>query len=222
MSTYTLTYYYDALCGWCFGISDIMDQVQEHYQEKIDIKVISGGLFVGDRTGLINQVAPHISQGAYKSVEMATGVKFGRKFLEGPLKTGNMRLDSLPPAIALCIVKEIAPNKTLQFSAALNKAFYVKGCLPEDIDTYTACAKECGIPTDQIRAKMTESAYRDLALADFKYASKQQVSCYPTLMLETPEDTFQLTNGQYRYQSLVKTIDSLLVDVKPLDSVKNR
>ena len=222
MNTYSLTYYYDALCGWCFGISDIMDQVQEHYQDKIDIKVISGGLFVGDRSGLINKVAPHIAQGAYKTVESATGVKFGKRFLEGPLKTGNMRLDSLPPAIALCIVKEIAPNKTLQFSAALNRAFYVDGCLPESIDTYTSCAKECGIPTDQLKAKMTDSVYRDLALVDFKYTSKQQVSCYPTLILETPENTYQLTNGQYSYQNLVKTIDKFLVDVKPINSVKDR
>jgi len=218
MSTCTLTYYYDALCGWCFGLSDTMSKIHEHYHDKLNFKVMSGGLFVGNRAGLINEVAPHIGQGAYKSVEQATGIKFGKRFLEGSLKSGNMWLDSLPPAVALCIVKEIAPEKALQFSSALNKAFYVDGRLPEDLDTYISCAKECGIPFVQVKTKMTESVYRDIALAEFKYVSNQQVSGYPTLMLETPDKLFNLSNGQYSYEGFVENIDNVLVDIKSLNS----
>lgn len=210
MNKVTLTYYYDALCGWCFGISHIMGKIQQQYRDQINIEVLSGGLFVGNRAGLINEVAPHICQGAYLSVEQATGMKFGQAFLEGPLKSGDMRLNSLPPAIALCIVKEMAPQKSLQFSSLMNKAFYVDGRSPEDLETYTFCAKECGISVDAFETKMKDSAYSDRAQAEFEYVSDQQVDSYPTLRLTIAGKEYPLTNGEYSYEKIVATIDSLL------------
>ena len=94
-----LIYYFDALCGWCYGFSPVMSKVQEKYSGKLDIEVVSGGLFLGKRAGGVNEVAPHIKAGAYKSVERRTGVKFGQTFLEDVLKNGNMTPYDLSPAI---------------------------------------------------------------------------------------------------------------------------
>ena len=75
-----LIYYFDALCGWCYGFSPVVSKLQETYKNKIDFEVISGGLFLGNRVGTVNDVAPYIKAGAYKSVESRTGVKFGKSF----------------------------------------------------------------------------------------------------------------------------------------------
>jgi len=91
-----IVYYTDVQCGWCYGFSPVIKKIYQNYQGLIDFEVISGGLFIGDRTGLINDVAPHIKAGAYKQVEAMTGVKFGPQFINHSLLTGTMTLDSLP------------------------------------------------------------------------------------------------------------------------------
>jgi len=92
-SNIKLVYYYDALCGWCYGFSPVMSKIENKYSDKLDIKVISGGLFLGSRAGRVNVVAPHIKAGAYKSVELRTGVKFGKPFLDDVFGNGDMILN---------------------------------------------------------------------------------------------------------------------------------
>ena len=78
-----LIYYFDALCGWCYGFSPVMSKVQEKYSGKLDIEVVSGGLFLGKRAGGVNEVAPHIKAGAYKSVERRTGGQIWANIFRG-------------------------------------------------------------------------------------------------------------------------------------------
>jgi len=122
MSTNKITYYFDALCGWCFGFTDVMEQIFQKYGNDIEFEVVSGGLFMGERVGKINDVAPYIKAGAFRSVEQTTGVKFGKDFLENALENNSMEMNSIYPAIALAIVKEVAPKKKMEYASTLLKA----------------------------------------------------------------------------------------------------
>ena len=113
-------YFYDALCGWCYGFSLVIKEVKTAYDDKFDFEIISGGLRLGDAVGPIGEVAPYIKAGAYKTVEQTCGVKFGDDFVNGPLQEGTMILNSLQPAIALAIVKKLKPKKAFEFSSILH------------------------------------------------------------------------------------------------------
>jgi len=98
-----LIYFYDPLCGWCFGFSPVMSEIQDAYGDKLDIEVISGGLFLDLRAGAVNTVAPHIKSGAYKSVELQTGVMFGKPFLDNVFGDGTLVLNSPTDTMELAV-----------------------------------------------------------------------------------------------------------------------
>jgi putative protein-disulfide isomerase len=65
--TPTLFYCYDAYCGWCYGFSPVMKQIQENYPQ-LPIEVLSGGMILPEEPVSIAATAGYI-QKAYKTVE---------------------------------------------------------------------------------------------------------------------------------------------------------
>ena len=207
MQTAKLVYYTDALCGWCYGFSPVMRKIQEEYRNKIDIDVVSGGLFLNDRVGPIDKVAPYIKTGAYQKVEQATGVEFGNGFLNQK----DMVLNSLPPAIALCIVKESVPEKALDFVELLLAANYDHGMNPDDSKAYEKYAIQIGIDAQEFNIKMRNSIYAQKALEDFERYRSEGIQGYPSLVLETENKKYHLTTGFMPYEELKPLLEQYLV-----------
>jgi len=210
MSKPKIIYIYDAICGWCFGFSPVMAKFAENYADKVDITVISGGLKLGDGVGTINEIAAFLKD-AYLDVEEETGVKFGKAFIDGPLEEGTMVLNSLPPAIALSIMKERFPEKALKFAAMLHQMIYVDGIGPEKYSAYGAYAAKLGYDEAEFYAKMLDHSYVELAKQDFTYAISHGVRSFPTLLIERDGKVEKLFGGYMPYERLTAIVDSRLL-----------
>ena len=205
-----ITYIYDALCGWCFGFSPVMKQIYEEYQNQFEFIVISGGLFVGQRIGPINQVAPYIKEGAYKSVEATTGVKFGQGFLNKLFgEEEDLILDSLYPAAALYIVKEQFPEKAIEFAHILQSAVYEDGINTVDVSAYTKYAVEIGCEAADFEAKMQSEKYIAKAKVEFDFFQKLPVNGFPALIYTNDEKSVLLSSGYTNYEELKKRLVEL-------------
>jgi putative protein-disulfide isomerase len=207
MEKIRIIYVYDAICGWCFGFSPTMAKLKTHYQNKIDFEVVSGGLKLGKGAGPIDVVAPYIKT-SYKDVESTCGVKFGDAFVNGTLKEGTMILNSFPPAIALCIMKEKYPEKSLEFAGLLHKMYYVDGIVPEDYEAYGIYAAKLGYDKTEFNTKMKDSTYINKAYKDFEYAQQLGANSFPTVLLEKDGKIEILFNGFTTFDSAKKIIDS--------------
>jgi putative protein-disulfide isomerase len=204
-----IIYVYDAICGWCFGFSPTMAKLKEHYQDKIDFEVVSGGLKLGKGVGQIDIVAPYIKT-SYQDVERTCGVKFGDAFVNGTLKQGTMILNSLPPAIALCIMKERFPEKSLTFAGLLHQMYYVDGIEPENYDAYGTYAATIGYDKDEFNRKMKDPVYIQKAYKDFEYAQQLGANSFPTVILEQNGNREILFRGFLPFDRAKKVIDSKL------------
>jgi putative protein-disulfide isomerase len=197
-----IIYYYDALCGWCFGMYPVIAKLQKKYQNKIEFEVISGGLFLNEHAGKVNKAAPHIKKGAYKVVEEKTGVKFGAAFLNDLFGEQKNTLNSLFPAIALCIVKERFPDKALAFSTSLTRAIYEDGIDSIDINSYTKYATKLGFEEDEFQEKMRDKRYQSMAQKDFKAYINSGIRGFPTLLIESDKGATILTQGQSNFSTM--------------------
>ncbi len=206
-----LIYYYDALCGWCYGFSSVLSKLRNTYGKNLEVEVISGGLFLGNRAGRVNTVAPHIKAGAYKSVEAKTGVKFGEGFLADVFGEGKMTLDSLPPSIALCIIKEERPEQELAFAELLLSAVYMDGMNPVEEEWYADYAEKIGFDKTEFKAKMQEDKYRVLAEKEFEKFRVSPFRGMPALVLEQGDQQNLLSNGYTSFEELEARLESHLV-----------
>jgi putative protein-disulfide isomerase len=196
-----LIYVYDALCGWCYGFSPVIEKFATTFKNEFEVEVISGGMITGDRIGPIGEVASYISW-AYKNVEDATGVRFGNNFFEKILKNGTALFTSIPSAIALSIAKSKIPNQSLAFAAALQKAIYFDGIEPNNLEEYANIGEEFGLNKLEFLYDMQSDHFKNIAEIDFKKSQDFQVAGFPTVLLEVENKYYKIAAGYTTFENL--------------------
>lgn len=200
-----LIYVYDALCGWCYGFSPVMQKLYDTYKDEIDFDVLSGGMITGERVGPIGTVAPFITT-AYKDVERVTGVKFGEPFLEDVLKPGTAILTSEKPAYALSVFKTYHRDKAVPFSGTLQKAIYFDGIHPDDDNAYGKYAAEYGIDAGEFVAKMKDRKYQQMAEAEFEQAAMMGIRGFPAVIYGKHSHLFLVARGYTTFNEINEVI----------------
>lgn len=191
-----ILYFYDALCGWCYGFSPVIRELADKYGDKIRFRVFSGGMMMGDRMGSWNDVAPYVKEGAWKAVEQRTGTKFGEKFLNEVLEPGTSVASSLEPAIAMAVFKSFDTCKDVQFASALQKAIYYDGVLSTDLKGFIPYATAFGVDETEFKIRLNDPVYHDKAFDDFRTAQKFGIQGFPSTVL-LHEDQYYLIGHGY-------------------------
>lgn len=207
-----LIYVYDPLCGWCYGFSNTMKKLSAAYKETFEFEVISGGMMTGDRVGPLSQMSAYIKK-SYKRLEDMTGIKFGKPYLK-MLDEGTYISNSLPPSIALMIVKAMNPEKSLAFAHDLQAALYFDGKDLNKSEVLSELAGKYGYNKVEFEAMLKNPAYEALAKQDFNKVSNWGISGFPTLLYQNSDSLYMLCNGYRDFEALKNTIDTKILQVK--------
>lgn len=211
-----LIYCYDAYCGWCYGFSPIIKKIAEEYSFQLDVEVLSGGMIIGENKMPIEKIGPYI-QGAYKRVEEVTGIKFGVDFLwhtANPDKS-DWIMNSEKPAIALCILKEIYPERQLEFAGDLQYALNYEGRDLDDDEAYRHLLEKYTISEDDFYTKLKSDEYKEKAYYEFTLCKQLNVDSFPQVLIQLHSNKFYLiTKGFSAYEEVKKGIEKALTEIK--------
>jgi len=164
----------------------------------LQIEVLSGGMVLPETPVHISATASYI-QSAYKTVEEYTGVTFGPDYLwhiNHPDQS-DWYPNSEKPAIALCIFKEIYPEKQVAFAADLQKALHFEGRDLTDNAAYLHLLEKYAIDATMFFDKLNSEAYKEKAKYEFALVKQLQVSGYPCVLLQESETKFHLLARGY-------------------------
>ena len=203
-----LHYFYDPLCGWCYGFSKTIKTFYENHKHEMDFEVISGGMVKGEHEKPISDMAPFL-RGAFKQVENTTGVKFGQAFLDR-VDEGTTILSSVPGSIAMSVFKSYHEDKAILYAADIQHAIYSEGVAPMDEAAFAEIASKYGIQTTEFLEKMKDDYFRKDAYDDFSVTQQFGVTGYPTTVLFYKEEYFLLSKGYTSLEVLEKTLESVL------------
>jgi len=211
-----LIYCYDAYCGWCYGFSPVIKQISEVYQQKFHFEVLSGGMVLPEQPVHIRATAGYIS-GAYKTVEDYTGIKFGEDYLwhiKNP-EESDWFPSSEKPAIALCIFKELFPEKQVQFAADLQYSLHYEGRDLTDNEAYRHLLGKYTIDADDFYSRLQSEEYKEKAYYEFQLCKQLQVTGFPQVLIQLTESKFHLlARGFTDYDTLSKRIDLVLTEIE--------
>ncbi|HMU71273.1 MAG TPA: DsbA family protein [Ferruginibacter sp.] len=210
----TLIYCYDAYCGWCYGFSPVMKKIAAEYAGKLDIEVLSGGMMTGENAMPIEKIGPYI-QNAYTRVEELTGIKFGEDFLWHVFHPGQSDwvMNSEKPAIALCIAKELFPERQLDFATDLQLALNAEGRDLDDDEAYRHLLEKYSIDPDSFYLKLKSGEYRDQAYYEFSLCRQLQVTGFPSVFIQTADLRFvMVARGYTDYETLKLRIENVLLE----------
>lgn len=211
-----LIYCYDAYCGWCYGFSPVIKKIAEEYSFQLDVEVLSGGMMIGENKMPIEKIGAYI-QGAYKRVEEVTGIKFGDDFLwhtANPDKS-DWIMNSEKPAIALCILKEIYPERQLEFAGDLQYALNYEGRDLDDDEAYRHLLEKYMISEDDFYTKLKSDEYKEKAYYEFALCKQLNVDSYPQVLIQLHSNKFYLITKSFStYEEVKKGIEKALTEIK--------
>ena len=211
-----LIYCYDAYCGWCYGFSDVIKQLNETVGEKIPIEVLSGGMLLPEYPMPVQMISEVILDN-YRRVEEYTGITFGEDFLwhARHADQSDWFPNSLPPAIALCIIKEKHPEKAVDFALDIEYGLNYEGRDLTDREAYRHLLAKYDFTPEEFFEKMGDTEYASRARNEFDICRQLQVTSFPALLLQANESKFfLLAKGYTPYQTIIDRLDNIINEIR--------
>jgi putative protein-disulfide isomerase len=212
MENAVLIYCYDAYCGWCYGFSPVIRRVAQEYKHMLHSEVLSGGMILPSQPTHISSMAPYIRE-AYRTVEELTGITFGKDYLWHVMNEdeSDWYPDSLKPAIAMCVFKELRDNLQVEFAADLQYSHHYEGRDLTDDEAYRHLLEKYKLDADDFYSKLNSEEYEDKARYEFSLVKQLQVTGFPTVLIQVSDSRFFLVaRGFTQYDTLKSNIEKVL------------
>ena len=202
-----LIYIYDALCGWCYGFTPVIRQLQQQFGEEMEFEILSGGMLLSANHRPASAMYTYI-QDAHKRVEEATGVAFGAAFLDGYLQTDDI-MDSEKPSIALTVFKQYQPENAISFAHDMQLALNYDGKSLNDDETYITLAEKYQLPAQEFLAKMKEDDNRYATHEEFNMVQQWGITGFPAVILDNGEQLFLIARGFTPLEKILEAIKEI-------------
>jgi putative protein-disulfide isomerase len=189
----TVYYCYDAYCGWCYGFSPVIRGIAEEFKDKVAFEALSGGMIPRESAQPIARIAGFLKD-AYPVVENTTGVRFGQDFLwhiENP-ELSDWLPHSEKAAVAMTILKEHAPHRSIEFAADLQKALYLEGRDLTDDEAYRHLLEPYGMTVESFYSRLRAESFISKAHHEFSLVRQLRVTGFPAVLMQTGELRFVL------------------------------
>jgi putative protein-disulfide isomerase len=202
-------YFFDVLCGWCYGFSPVIQKLHDKYKDKMHFEILSGGMVTGTRIGPIGQVAAYIKD-AHKTVEDTAGVPFGEAFLKNILEEGSTIFSSIPPSLAMVVFKTQQKENAIPFAGSLQKAVYYDGIDPNDYEAYGRYAASFGLDEKNFVEQMRGNQATAMMEREFEMTNQSGVQGFPTLIAAVGQEMYVLTRGYAPFDKLDDVFSKLI------------
>ncbi len=208
-------YCYDALCGWCYGFSEVVTQLYADYQGWYDFEVLSGGMVPVEYKNHLKDMASYIQE-EYQHVEARTGVKFGEAFLNKIFKPSesDWQPTSLAPATAMVVIKELKPEQQIAGVKMIQKMVFQQAIDLDIAESYRALTEELGLDYRLFAEHFDSFATKEKAKYEFALVKQLRVTGFPTLLLQTDERyLYLLSRGFSDYASVTQVLNSVQAEI---------
>lgn len=205
-----LLYLHDPLCGWCYGISPVINQIQQAFAGRIDVSVLCGGMVTGNDAGPIAGSWEYIKN-ALGDVESVTGVAFGAAF-KALGEAGTYRYDSEPPSRAIAAFRHLTqdPARTVAFAHAVQVALFRDGLDLNEAITYPSLLAPFGVDAAAFQGRFAAPETARAAQQEFAAVARIGVQGFPTAVLRIGEQGYVLARGYQPYEQLRQGLEQLL------------
>ena len=122
-----IVYVLDPRCGWCNGNAETITKIYEKYKDKVNFRVLSGGMWTGDKARkncpeVVQYIKDHDPE-----VQQSTGARFSPEYEQNVLGNQNIIFDSEPPSRAIVVANKLNPESAFLFAEDVIRAQFIGG-----------------------------------------------------------------------------------------------
>lgn len=189
-------YLFDPLCGWCYGASPILQEVNKIYP----LALTPTGLFYQAGRKLDASWANHAWENDQRIAKL-TGQIFSQHYFKEVLQSKGV-FDSKNLLLALTVVQRTDPSKAFTVLSALQTIRYVDGLDNTNINVIEQVLVQQGLSKAVllINQKLTETLLLERIQFGQQLAQQVDIQGVPQLIVEK-EDKLNLVPSQLLYEA---------------------
>ena len=180
-----LIYVGDPMCSWCWGFAPEIEDLAGEWS----VEVVLGGLRPGPMAQVLDERMATFLRHEWTEIGQTTGQPFDTRFLD---RRDGWVYDTESAAIAVTGVRELDPERALDYFTDVQHAFYAESRDVTDLDVLADIATGHGVDRDVIRSLMEGDTAKKRAWADFSRARNWGISGFPTLVGELDDGRLAL------------------------------
>ncbi len=199
-------YFGDPMCSWCYGFAPTMKAVKTHFEGRVPVRVVLGGLRAGNTQPMRDQDRDYI-RNAWTRVREASGQEFDFSFFD----RDSFTYDTEPACRAVVAMRHLAPDQALDFKTRISTAFYAEGRDTTDGDVLIDLAEDAGHDRAAFKALFENPEIRNETVRDFQFAQQSGVQGFPCLVIGNEANGYALiTNGFRPLEGLIPAVETWL------------
>ncbi len=145
MSTiFHISYLFDPLCGWCYGASPMLEQLNARPEVVVDL--MPTGLFLGDGARQMDENFAAYAWTNDQRISRLNGQPFSDSYRQNVLGNHQRPFDSAPATLALTAVHLVTPGRELEALKVIQNARYVEGRDTTDISILSDVLRALHLP----------------------------------------------------------------------------
>lgn len=205
--TKRILYIADPMCSWCWGFSPVIAEIARVGGARAPVRLIVGGLRPGETRPMDERAKAYVRH-HWEQVHASTGQPFAFAFFD---REGFV-YDTEPACRAVVAVRSLAPDATLVYLAAVQRAFYAEN---QDVTRETVLAdvaESIGLAREAFVAVNRAAEVADATQADFALAPALGIAGFPSVLLQRERELVLLTAGWQPFASLEPVLRAWLAD----------
>jgi len=201
-----LIYFADPMCSWCYGFAPVVSELARHFEDRLPLTLVMGGLRAGNRRPMSASDRDAIRQ-HWKHVAEASGQAFDFSFFD---REGFV-YDTEPACRAVVTMRLLNCNLALSYMERIQQAFYAENRDVTSSGVLSSLAEEAGVNGDRFETEMQSNEARNATFRDFLMAQEAGVRGFPTLIAGSDTSGYALVTSGYRpIEGMVEALERWL------------
>jgi putative protein-disulfide isomerase len=176
----TLIYVHDPMCSWCWGFSDVYQQLVEQLPEEVDVLRLLGGLAPDSDVPMPESMQAMLQQAWQRIETMIPGKQFNFDFWNQCVP----RRSTYPACRAVIAAREQGDQYDVIMTQAIQQAYYQQARNPSDDATLIELAGEIGLDQQRFASQLLDTKIHQQLLDEINTARSIGIDSFPSLVLE--------------------------------------
>lgn len=199
-----LIYVGDPMCSWCYGISEELAQLKQHFEDELDFEIVLGGLRPYNKETMA-ELSVFLTQ-HWMDVKSRSGQEFNFDILNDETIT----YDTEPPSRAVLVVRRLSAGKEFEFFKAIQHVFYFENKNMHLAESYHEVLKKMDIDVQIFNVLFDSEEIKGLVKLDFARARQLGANSFPTLLLQVGDSLHLVNRGFAPKKEMIQAIERIL------------
>ncbi len=202
----TLIYVHDPMCSWCWGFTNVYDQMIERLPAEIEIRRLVGGLAPDSDVPMPESMRQMLQQTWARIEQMIPGKQFNFDFWS----QCEPRRSTYPACRAVIAARAQGEHYDLIMTRQIQQAYYQQARNPSDNDTLIELSGEIGLDTERFADDLVDPGTHALLLDEINQARSIGIDSFPSLMLEQGGQYTRILSNYTDVEPILDQINSFI------------